>query len=214
MKCSVTPPEINPAKKSQLVQSIIRKATSLESRLLKSEDEIAEYEKILYREFSRKNPDNWLCRNYLLVDGNRYRSPISYSTQSIYAVFEESRIISAIAINFDVNRKTQFEAIGFNLKKDLIDCHYCEALNFFICQQKIHNSFEIWRRLRKVVVEDLKAKKILFMLSTCSSNVLPLYLRYGCSVVKKKILNKEVKYLIKLEIIESQKSKSLSMFVS
>lgn len=175
-------------------------------RLLKSQTELVEYERALYREFTRKNPHNWLCRNYLLIEGDRYRSPIPYSAQSIYGINQKSKLISAVAINFDTDNQMQFEAVGFNLELELTNCNYCEVLTFFIGQDKHHNYFKIIEHLKQVVITDLKARNIAFGLANCTKNLLPLYLRMGWSVVDRKMLENKTKYLIKFEILPNRRS--------
>ena len=186
----------------------------LQYHILAGDREITEYERLLYKEFAKNNPDNYLCQHYLVLDNNRYRSPISYVSQSIYGVYEGTRLKSAIAINFNTQESMQFEDVGFNLKKDLINCNYCEALNFFIDHHKRHHSFEILRNLRIFMSNDLQNKNISFVLSTCSQNVIHLYERFGWTVVKKKIINHRIKYLIKLEILPYIDLQQLSTLVS
>lgn len=161
------------------VNSCWNKNPDLRSDFLDSDTELIEYERVLHREFAQHNPNNWLCRNYLNIDSDRYRSKIPYSSQRIYGIYEGSQLISAMAVNFDTSHKMQLEAVGFCLNKEAIDCKYGEALNFFICQHKHYHSFEIIRKLRKAVVADLETKDIFFLLSTCSYNVLHLYTRFG-----------------------------------
>ena len=173
----------------------------LQYRILKSAAEIIEYEQLLYKEFSQNNLRSWVNRHYLKIDGSRYRSPIPYSEQSIYGVYEDSKLISAIAINFNTEREMQLEEVGFNLNRNAIDCHYCEALSFFCDRHKHHHSFEVLRNLRIFLSNDLKAKNISFVLSTCSRSVIHLYERFGWSIVTKKIIDRRIKYLIQLEIL-------------
>ncbi|MBE9048358.1 hypothetical protein IQ255_28890 [Pleurocapsales cyanobacterium LEGE 10410] len=169
-------------------------------RLLKSETEIIEYERALYREFTRKNPHNWLCRNYLLIDGDRYRASIPYSNQSIYGIYRGTELISAVAIGFNTGCQMQFEAVGFSLEPELTNCNYCEVLTFFIAQDKHHNYFQIIKHLKQVVITDLKARNIAFGLANCTKNLLPLYLRMGWNIIEQKTLEKKTKYLIKFGI--------------
>ena len=175
---------------------------SLECYLLQSEAEIIEYEKALYREFTRKNPHNWLCRNYLLIENNRYKSPIPYSSQSVYGIYRESNLISAAAINFDTHRQMQFEAVGFSRDRSSIDCNFCEVLTFFICQEKHlnFNYLKIIARLKEVILTDLKNKNISFGLANCTENLLPLYLRTGWTIASQKTLEGTTKYLIEYKI--------------
>ena len=190
--------------KPAITNNLINPDHDLQYRILKSAAEIIEYEQLLYKEFSQNNLRSWENRHYLEIDGSRYRSPVPYSDQSIYEVYEDSRLISAIAINFNTEQRTQLEEVGFRLKRNAIDCHYCEALNFFCDRHKHHHSFEVLRNLRIFLTNDLKAKNISFVLSTCSLSVIHLYRRFGWSIVTKKIINRRIKYLIQLEILFSR----------
>ncbi len=196
-----------------IVGDLQNPSNNLQYHILEGYAEIVEYEQLLYKEFSHHNLRSWVTRHYLAIDNNRYRSPIAYSDQSIYGVYEDSKLISAIAINFNTEQKMQFEEVGFHLKKDSIDCNYGEALNFFIDRHKRHHSFEILRNLRIFLSNDLKAKNRSFVLSTCSFNVIHLYTRFGWSMVKKKIINQRIKYLIQLEILPCADSRLLSSFL-
>lgn len=184
-----------------IVENCQNNHLSYQCRLLNSEAEIVEYERALYREFTRKNPDNWLCRNYLLIDKNRYRCSIPYSSQSIYGMYRETELISAVAVNFDTAHQMQFEAVGFSLEPGLTNCNYCEVLTFFISQGKQYNYFKMIEHLKQVVITDLKARNIAFGLANCTKNLLPLYLRMGWSVIDQKKLENKTKYLIKFDIL-------------
>jgi hypothetical protein len=175
---------------------------NLEYRLLQSKAEIADYERALYREFTKKNPHNWLCRNYLLIENNRYRSPISYSTQSVYGMYQREKLKSAVAINFDTNSQMQFEAVGFSFNKESVDGDFCEVLTFFICQDDNFNAnyFRLIACFKQFVVTDLRNKNISFGLANCTSNFLPLYLKTGWSITSTKTIEGVDKYLIKYNI--------------
>ena len=182
---------------------------NLEYRLLQSETEIAEYERALYREFTRKNPHNWLCRNYLLIENNRYRSPISYSTQSVYGIYQRGKLKSAVAINFDSSSQMQFEAVGFNFDRESVDGNFCEILTFFICQDEDSNAnyFTIIACFKRFIMAELKNKNISFALANCTHNLLPLYLKTGWTIMSQRIIGSLKKYLIKYEIISENNIK-------
>lgn len=94
------------------------------------------------------------------------------------------------------------EAVGFSLDRNSIVCNFCEVLTFFICQEKHFNFnyFQIVAYLKKIILTNLTNRNVLFGLANCTTNLLPLYLRTGWSIVSQKTLEGTTKYLIEYKI--------------
>lgn len=163
---------------------------------VKDEYDIIEYEKALYDAFMDRNPNNWLVKNYELIDNCRFKSKIQYKDQGVYIVKKNKKIVMGIAINYNMNRLLQLEEIGFEIcKSDEI----CEGLLFFSNEKELkgENFFIIVSKLFNLAKNDFYKKKIKRVFSTCSKNLLNMYQLFDFFPIQKKITcNNEEKYLL------------------
>ena len=89
--------------------------SNIEYCILKSEEEIIEYEKGLYKAFVERDPNSWVSRNYEKIDNYRLRSKIiQYSDQDIFAAKYNKKIMAANSVNYNMTKKLQLEEMGFS----------------------------------------------------------------------------------------------------
>jgi hypothetical protein len=170
-------------------------------KIAETENEIIEFEKGTYEAFSKRNPDNWLCKNYKLIDGCRYQSPIPYEYQAIYIAKEGNKIIAGASINFNTKIKLQLEDIGFNLDEKIKKEKFCEGLLLFTARNTNISPFLSGIELRNFMKKDIGKRELSFILGTCSEDKKNFYVKFGYEIIDEKInYEGEKKYLMKMDV--------------
>lgn len=169
--------------------------------LAETNQEFIDFEKGTYNAFSERNPDNWLCHHYHLIDNCRYQSKISYNNQRVYIAVEDSKIIAGASLNYNTNIKLQLEEIGFTVPKEIISEKFCEGLLFFTLRNTEISPFKTGIELRNYMMNDIKKMNIKTILGTCSEDKRFFYTKFGYMVIDEIInIDKEKKYLLRMDI--------------
>ena len=73
--------------------------------ILKDNKDIIEYEKGLYKAFTKITLSEWREKNYKLIDGNRYKCNIEYEDQVLYAIKEDNKVVLALSVQVNFKDK-------------------------------------------------------------------------------------------------------------
>ena len=168
--------------------------------ILKSENEIFQYEKALYHSFKFKYPE-YVAEMYDEIEADRLRSKsIPYSSQVIYAIKNNDELISCSAVCVNPKQKFEIELMGFKFEKT--DKH-CEGINFFsikkFANQKI-SGMKIYSGFRKFIFADLKKRGFNFLLSSCDEKTKNFYLTSGAKLIDKLTIFNQTEYLLKYDL--------------
>ncbi len=160
-------------------------------------EDYIEFEKGIFDSFSKRNPSNWITRNYEFIDGCRYKPKIDYKDQRVYLVKENTKLIAGFSVNLNLNQRTQLEDIGFELESSERVESSCEALILFTLRNTNISPFEVMLTSREYIVDDMKKIGIKKIWGTCSHNLLNFYTKFGFELVEEKInYENEKKYLL------------------
>lgn len=176
---------------------------SIQVKKIDSVQELCAFEEALFKAFNTKNPNNWLCNNYLLIDGCKYRSTIPYEDQIIYGIIDKNVVEAAIALNHNTSQNTQIEALGFQLDHEILNLYkWGEILNLFSNLNRFSQIMELIRKCKEIAND----YRFDFILTTSSQNMLPMYKRFGCEIIEEQMINGEMKYLLLLNFSNKFKS--------
>lgn len=168
-------------------------------KLLNSDQEITDFERLLFATFSNLNPNNWLCQNYQLIDNNRYRAPFNYKYQLLFGAFSNETMVAGTALNTNTSDTMQLEKVGFNVSRQtlLSSGNFYEILNLGSREKNL----KLLHQLRQYTFSHLKQRHVDYLVTTSSNNTLPFYRRYGCTIMESKTTQTgEKKYLLRLNV--------------
>lgn len=161
----------------------------IEYSQLLSENEFIEHEKGLYESFYIKEPNSWVSKNYMLIDNCRLKSDIPYSDQVIFAVKNDGKIISAIALNQNTNSPLQLEKMGFKIDESIRKMGFCEGLSFYIIQDMAADIFGILSDFLNTALSNDKRPDIKYIYGTCGKKLLNMYTYlFGFEMVDKMVM--------------------------
>jgi hypothetical protein len=167
--------------------------------ILKTEEDLLEYEKAVFENFTKRNPNYWITKNYKKIESNRLQSRIPYEDQIVYGVKSGNKLIAGGSINKNITRKMQLEDVGFILSNENKKDNICEALLLFIYESIEYNVFTVALGLRNYLINDLYNRGYKCVYGVCSENKKLFYTKFRFYVIEEKILNNEKKYLIKID---------------
>jgi hypothetical protein len=176
--------------------------SSIEVVTANSNDDRIAFEKGIYEAFSKRNPGNWICSHYTLIDPDRYRPLVPYEDQMVLLVKENGQVIFGASFNLNMGSPVlQMRQIGFEPDPEWISASYAEALVFYTLRNTAVSPFETGLQLKKVLNQKMREKKVRTILGTCSENVKIVYLKSGWKIVREMINAEGIrKYLIRTEI--------------
>jgi hypothetical protein len=170
--------------------------------IINNEKDIIDFEKGIYRNFYLRNPDNWIAKNYTLIENNRLKPKVDYSNQIIIVGKEDNNIVAGISYNIN-NEYLEMHELGFKITDIAGDKKYCEVLLLYIDKKIKNNPFEIGIEMNKFLNPVLKEKGFQYIYGTCAESKKILYEKFGWEFVfeKKEITNKtDEKYLLRMKV--------------
>jgi len=156
--------------------------------------EIEAYEKALYKAFSRsyiKTLDKIWTINH---KDKIIKTIVDYYSQQIVVAKVNDKIVSAIAINYDMSN-TQLGLMNFKIDNEK-NC--CEALHIFSLLD-YSGGPSILQDLSRIMFEKIKEKNIEKVYGTCSAKRLHSYERMGFRCINETVFSGEKKYLLELD---------------
>lgn len=165
-----------------------------------NEAEIVEYERGMYKAFSRNDANGWAMTNYELIDGDRLRSKKLPLDDQVFFVVRRAGggIEIGAAMNFNHINQFQAEDMGFTLDKDE---RTCEGLILFSDPDSERGDFvELAAGLFEYIIEHIKERGIEVVYCTCSRKIKAMYTLLGFEVADRIVVNDEKKLLMRMEI--------------
>jgi hypothetical protein len=123
---------------------------------LRSEQDIAAHELLLYDAFVHRAKHGWIYDHYKKFD-NRMQAPFPYKDQVIFGIKHNNKLRSSVAINLNTNDRMQLEYIGFS--RDRIDTNnkFAEILTLCATGERISlNALDIIRGFNRYLIEKFK----------------------------------------------------------
>jgi hypothetical protein len=156
---------------------------------------VKNYERALYRAFSATDIKSIPYIADYDHRSRRLRSHIPYSDQQIFAARVQETVLAAVALNTNMSAPLQLETFGFAINKSGDDV--CEALALFSLDFAARGSLLL--KLRDVVSDWLRKRRIRHVYSTCSERRLRSYEIIGFQRVDERKFHGEKKYLIHIQ---------------
>jgi len=172
----------------------------MEINILKTKNELIDFEKGLYEAFLRDDPNGWVMNNYKLINGNRLASKtLDYNDIECYAVLNNGKIAIAGSVNYNTSKKLQLEEMGFKINKN--NNNFCEGLILYSTKNSdgidfINASTKLFEFIKNIMI----SKNIKYVYGTCSRKLKAMYSLLGYDVVDRLIVNGEKKLLMKMEL--------------
>jgi len=170
--------------------------------VINKEEELIEFEKGLYKTFSKISPDGWLMKNYQIIDNCRLRSYIPYDNLVIYKLLENNYVYGYVAVNVSYTDKTQFEKMGFKVADEDKDKRIADGLSMYeVENSKSKDSFKALLKFTDLFIEDLKRRNFDLLYIVCAENLRAMYTILGYDEIDSINLNNKKAFLFKLKIL-------------
>lgn len=165
---------------------------------IKTEEKFIEYEEALYRNFNDTYPE-YAKEFFNNIENKRLRPKIPYSSQLIFGVYHNGKLISAASYCVNNNEIFEIEKMGFKIEKT---DNVCEGLHFFSeIAQKVSFNMTIYKKLNLIGFNELKRRGLDTIYSSCAKNRLIMYKFIGFEPISEINYKGETEYLIR-RIIE------------
>jgi hypothetical protein len=156
-------------------------------------EEIERFERTLYRVFGDDEPEvRRLIREYDHKN-RRMRFKIPYASCEIYAAKIGRRIVSGVAMNYNMRDRLEIEMLGFTVDKS--EPGICEGFALFNTQMFFGRTL-VANEFRKFVMEKLRARNVSKCYATCSAARLRGYRFLGWNDIDSREINGTTKYLL------------------
>ena len=168
--------------------------------ILKDNNEIIEYEKGLYKAYTKLTQSDWRKDNYKIIDGCRYKCNIPYSEQLIYAIKQNNKIMMALSVKvINTNDKMIIEKLGFSIDLEDKMKKICEGLDFYSFIRLGLACFVLYTKFFNFFINDLKEKGFKVFYGTCEEKLKLFYKEIGFKFIDNIYLNGKKEYLLKID---------------
>ena len=168
--------------------------------ILKDNKDIIEYEKGLYKAFTKITLSEWREKNYKLIDGNRYKCNIEYEDQVLYAIKEDNKVVLALSVQVNFKDKMLIEKLGFKLREEDKTKKICEGLDFFSFIKMGIKSFEIYLNFFNFVLKDIREKGFKVIYGSCEEKLSLFYKEAGFNFIDSKDINGKKELLLRIKL--------------